>query len=41
MPEHTKECEYRITHGFRHDNCFCECHDKGKQANYGIRGVRL
>ena len=30
MPEHTKECEYRITHGIRHDNCFCECHDKGK-----------
>ena len=30
MPEHTKECEYRITHGIRHDNCFCECHDIGK-----------
>jgi len=30
VPEHTKECEYRITHGIRHDNCFCECHDKGK-----------
>jgi len=30
LPEHTKDCEDRTTNGFRHDNCFCECHDKGK-----------
>ena len=27
---HTKDCKDRTTNGFRHDNCFCECHDKGK-----------
>jgi len=30
LPEHTKDCEDRTTNGFRHDNCFCDCHDKGK-----------
>ena len=33
LPEHTKDCEERTTKGFRHDNCFCECHDKGKYDN--------
>ena len=27
---HTKDCEDRTTQGFRHDNCLCECHDRGK-----------
>ena len=40
LPEHTKECEYRITHGFRHDNCFCECHDKGKYHGKITKNVR-
>ena len=33
LPEHTKDCKDRTTNGFRHDNCFCECHDKGKYDN--------
>ena len=30
LPEHTKDCVDRSANDFRHDNCFCECHDKGK-----------
>jgi len=33
LPEHSKDCKDRTTNGFRHDNCFCECHDKGKYDN--------